>query len=279
MNLIRFELLKLRRSFRPLIAVVALALFLVLMLIGFYTYAQNETSGRAVFRYTYENRSYFNGLTFALYAFYFGVLLLVPIFAAIEGGSQVAGEGAGGTLVLLLARPVSSPRLFLTKVTVAALFLAMLVGVFLALALLTGLLAVGWGDLSVYPGVLQMTDRPQHLPQGDALVSFLMAWPAATIAMLAPLAMGFLVSVCARNPVNAVGISVSLYLVLYVISEVHFFRELRPYLFTSHIAYWRGLFRTTVDWPALARDASKLLAFSFLFLAVAYRRFRLREVT
>lgn len=275
--LVRFEALKLVRSRRPFIAALALALFLLLMLLGFYTYAQNETGGQAEFRYTFENRSYFNGLTFALYAFYFGVILLLPVFASIEGGSQIAGETAAGTLSLMLTRPVSRSRIFLTKVAVAALFLAVCVAWFLVAALLAGLFAVGWGDLNIYPGVLQMAERPQHLAQWQALTSFLLAWPGATLALLAPLAFSLLISTWVKSPVNAVGVSVSFYLVLYVISEIHFFRDLRPYLFTSYIAYWRELFRETVDWTRLLRDAARLLAYTLLFLALAYRRFRIRE--
>ena len=36
------------------------------------------------------------------------------------------------------------------------------------------------------------------------------------------------------------------YLVLYVISQVHFFFKLQPYLFTTYIGYWRLLFREEV---------------------------------
>ncbi len=279
MNLASFESLKLIRSRRPLIAMSALLLFLVLMLLGFYTYAQTETGGRAEFRYTFENSSYFNGLTFALYAFYFCAVLLLPIFASVEGGAQIAGETSSQTLALMLTRPLSKSRLYFTKVAVAILFLASLVGIFLAVALAAGLVFVGWGDLNIYPGVLQMTARPQHLAQQDALLAFLLAWPAVTLALLAPLTLSILVSTWVRNPVNAVGISVSLYLLLYVISEVHFFRDLRPFLFTSHIAYWRGLFRTSVDWTELLRDGCKPAAYALLFLALGYRRFRLREET
>ena len=134
--LMRFEMLKLSRSGRPVVAAVSLALFLVLMLVGFYTYAQNETGGHVAFRYTFENRSYFNGLTFAIYAFYFGVAMLLPVFAAIEGGSQLAAETASGTIHMLLARPLSRRRLFLTKLAVAILFLSLAVGFFLLVALL-----------------------------------------------------------------------------------------------------------------------------------------------
>lgn len=275
--LVRFEILKLLRSHRPLVTGLALALFLVLMLLGFYTYAQTETGGRAEFRYTFENRSYFNGLTFAVYAFYFGSVLLLPIFAALEGASQIAGETSSQTLYLLLSRPLSKSRIFLTKVSITGVYLFVAVGLFLGAALLVGLIAVGWGNLSLYPGVLQMTDRPQHLTQAAALLRFFMAWPAATLALSAPMALGFFVSCRVNSAVNAVGISVSVYLVLYLISEVHFFRELRPYLFTTYIAFWRNLFRTTIDWPLLFQDACRMMAFTTLFLALGHYRFRHRQ--
>jgi hypothetical protein len=34
-----------------------------------------------------------------------------------------------------------------------------------AVTLLVGRVAVGWGELHIYPGVLQMTDKPQYLNQ------------------------------------------------------------------------------------------------------------------
>lgn len=277
MTIFRFETRKLTRSRRPLIAAFSLLSFLALMLLGFYTYAQNETRGRAEFRYTFESKEYFNGLTFAIYAFYFGIILLLPVIATIEGGSQVAGETSSGTIQLLLVRPVSRSRLFLAKAAISAVLLFLIVGLFLIAALVIGLFAVGWGDLDLYPGVLQMTDRPQHLSQAAALSAFFQAWPAASIALLAPLSMSLLISTWTRNPVNAVGISVSLYLVMYLISNVHFFTELRPYLFTSYVGYWRGLFRAEPDWAMLLRDGAKLMAFAAFFLGLAYRRFRVRE--
>jgi ABC-2 type transport system permease protein len=275
--ILRLELLRTWRSYRPALAMASIFFFLLLMLAGFYTYANNETGGEAEFRYTFENRSYFNGLTFALHAFYFGLLLVLPIFAATEGGTHIAGETAAGTLFLLLTRPLSRTRLFLNKLAVATSVSVGLVGVLLSSSLLVGLLFVGWGDLDLYPGVLQMTDRHQHLSQSTALVRLLLVWPAASVALLAPLSLSFLVSAWSRSPVNAVGTSIALYLVMYVIVEIHFFRDLRPWLFTSYIAYWRELFQENVVWSDLFRDGAKLLGFSFLFLGLTLHRFRQRE--
>jgi ABC-2 type transport system permease protein len=271
------EARRLARSRRPALALGALVFFLLLLLFGFYTYAQSRTGGDVEFRATFENRSYFNGLTFALYAFYFGFVLVLPIFAATEGGVQLAGDTGAGTLALLLARPVTKARLFATKLALAAAYTTALAGGFLVLALALGLCAVGWGDLDLYPGVLQMTARPQHLSQGEGLLRFLFAWPCASLALCAPLCFSFLVSAWSRSAVNAVGTAVALYLVLYVASEVHLFQELRPWLFTSYLAFWRGLFREEIAWSELLRDAAKLAAFACLFAGLAFRRFRTRE--
>ena len=95
--------------------------------------------------------------------------------------------------------------------------------------------------------------------------------------MCVPLSFSFLVSAWSRTPVNAVGTSMAIYLVLYVIAEIHFFAELRPWLFTTHMPFWRELFQENIDWLQLMRDAAKLLGFSLLFAALALHRFRTRE--
>jgi ABC-type transport system involved in multi-copper enzyme maturation permease subunit len=273
----RLETLRLARSRRPLVAAGALALFLVLMLVGFYTYAQSRTGGTAEFHYTFENSSYFNGLTFALYAFYFGFVLLLPIFAATEGGAQLAGDTGAGTLSLYLTRPVSKARIFFTRFFVAAGYTTLLTGAFLAIGLVLGLVLVGWGELRLYPGVLQMTDRPQRLAQDVALVRFALTWPTASLTLLAPLAFSFWIASHLRSAVNAVSTAAALYIVLYLIAEVHFFADLRPWLFTSHAAAWRELFQEQPDLAVLGRHVSASLGFTCVFLALGFGRFRRRE--
>ena len=271
------EVLRLRRSRRPLLAMGALLFFLGMMLLGFYTYAQSNAGAGAEFRYTFENRSYFNGLTFALYAFYFGFLLILPVFVAVEGAAQIAGESASGRLGLLLTRPVSRSKIFLCKLTVALGSGGFLVAVLILFSLGIGLGFVGWGDLDLYPGVLQMSERHQHLSQREALNAFMLVWPAACVALFPVLCLSFLISSWSKSGVNAVGISVATYMILYVIAQVHFFEDLRPWIFTSHMSFWRGLFREQINWPELANQGIRLLGFGFLFLGLAFHRFRTRE--
>ena len=94
LTLLRIELSKLFRARSFYLSFGALAAFVALMLWGFYSYAERKTGGQAVaqFKYTYESKQYFNGLTFALYSVLFASTLLLPIFVAMSAGAQVAGE-------------------------------------------------------------------------------------------------------------------------------------------------------------------------------------------
>src|SRR5215216_4715478 len=100
LTLLRIEFMKLARSRSFYLSFGALACFVALMLWGFYTYAERKTGGQAVeqFKYTYESKQYFNGLTFALYSVLFSFTLLLPIFVSMSAGSQIAGEARAGTL-------------------------------------------------------------------------------------------------------------------------------------------------------------------------------------
>ncbi len=153
-----FTLLKLEleKSFRAksfYLSFLVLIAFVALMLWGFYTYAARKTGGEAVeqFRYTYESRQYFNGLTFALYSLLFSFTLLLPIFVSLSAGSQVAGEARAGTLRMICTRPISRASLILSKFLVTAPQAALLLTFFIGLSLIVGLIFVGWGNLELYP--------------------------------------------------------------------------------------------------------------------------------
>src|SRR5919202_1060300 len=132
-TLLKLELEKLFRAKSFYLSFAVLIAFVALMLWGFYTYAARKTGGQAVeqFRYTYESRQYFNGLTFALYSVLFSFTLLLPVFVATSAGAQVAGEARAGTLRMICARPVARPSLLLAKFLAAALHTLLLFAFFI----------------------------------------------------------------------------------------------------------------------------------------------------
>lgn len=120
------------------------------------------------------------------------ILLIVPLMGLTLGAMSLAGEREKGTLIYLMAQPISSAELLLGKFVGLALALttALLIGFGL-----TGLLMVfvgGGGDFGIYLTLL--------------VLSVLLA--------IASLSLGFLISAAVKRAATAVGLALFLWLVL-----------------------------------------------------------------
>src|SRR5205823_7849114 len=207
------------------------------------------------FKYTYESKSYFNGLTFALYSVMFSFSLLIPIFVAMTAGAQIAGERQSGTLRMICIRPVSRVSLLLSKFLVVAFYTYLLVAFFIGLNLLVGLLFVGWGDLELYPGALNLVSEPGKLMRDEALWRFAYAVLAGTWALLVVAALALLCSILFETPTLAIVTTLTLYLTLYIVGRVEFFEQLRPYFFTTDMDFWRDVFKPDIPWQSFMHYA------------------------
>lgn len=255
--LLRLELEKLFRAKSFYLSFIVLIGFVALMLWGFYTYAERKTGGQAVeqFKYTYESKQYFNGLTFALYSLLFSFTLLLPIFVSMSAGSQIAGESRAGTLRMICTRPISRASLVLTKFLVTALHAALLLTFFIALNLIVGLIFVGWGNLELYPGPLNLVDAPGKIMRDEALMRFAYSTLSGTWALLVIAALALLCSVVFDSPVQATVMTIAAYLTLYIVGRVEFFEHLRPYFFTTDMEFWRDVFKPEIPWQSFWRNA------------------------
>ena len=252
LTLLKLELEKLFRSKNFYLSFVVLIGFVVLMLWGFYTYAARKTGGDAVeqFKYTYESKQYFNGMTFALYSVLFSFTLLLPIFVAMSAGVQIAGEARSGTLRMICTRPISRVSLVMSKFLVTALHAGLLLSFFIALNLIVGLIFVGWGNLELYPGPLNLVDAPGKIMRDEALMRFVYAAVSGTWALLVIAALALLGSVIFDSPVQAIVTTIALYLTLYIVGRIEFFEHLRPYFFTTDMEFWRYVFKPEIPWQS-----------------------------
>ena len=278
---LRLEFLKLIRSRSFLLSFIALAAFVALMLWGFYSYAERKAGQEVTqqFKYTYESKSYFNGLTFALYSVMFSFSLLIPIFVAMTAGAQIAGERQAGTLRMICVRPISRVSLLLSKFLVVAFYTYLLVAFFIGLNLLVGLCFVGWGDLQLYPGALNLVDEPGKLLRDEALWRFAYASLSGTWALLVVAAIAMFFSVLFETPVTATVATLALYLALYIIGRIEFFEGLRPYFFTTDMDFWRDVFKPEIPWQSFGRYGSICGAYIFGTLLLAVAIFDRKDIT
>jgi ABC-2 type transport system permease protein len=277
----KLEVLKLIRARSFVLSFASLTIFVALMLWGFYTYAERKAGEQATaqFKYTYESKSYFNGLTFALYSVMFSFSLLIPIFVAMIAGAQIAGERQSGTLRMICVRPVSRVSLLLSKFVVVGFYTYLLVAFFIGLNLLVGLFFVGWGDLQLYPGALNLVDEPGKLMRDEALLRFAYASLSGTWSLLVIAAVAMLFSVLFDNPAMATVATIALYLVFHIVGRVEFFEHLRPYLFTTDMDFWRDVFKPEIPWQSFGRYGSICGAYIFGILLLALTIFDRKDIT
>jgi ABC-2 type transport system permease protein len=279
-TLLRLELEKLFRAKSFYLSFTVLIGFVALMLWGFYTYAARKTGGQAVeqFKYTYESKEYFNGLTFALYSVLFSFTLLLPIFVSMSAGSQIAGEARAGTLRMICTRPISRASLVLTKFFVTALHAGLLLSFFIGLNLVVGLIFVGWGNLELYPGPLNLVDAPGKIMRDEALLRFAYAALSGTWALLVVAALALVCSVVSDSPVQATVITIAAYLCLYIVGRVEFFEHLRPYFFTTDMDFWRDVFKPDIPWDSLWHNAFICGAYTTGLLLLAVVIFERKDI-
>ena len=279
-TLLRLELEKLFRAKSFYLSFIVLIGFVALMLWGFYTYAARKTGGHAVeqFKYTYESKEYFNGLTFALYSVLFSFTLLLPIFVSMSAGSQIAGEARAGTLRMICTRPISRASLVLTKFLVTALHAGLLLSFFISFNLLVGLIFVGWGNLELYPGALNLVDAPGKIMRDEALLRFGYAVMSGTSALLVVAALALLCSVVSDSPVQATIMTIAAYLTLYIVGRVEFFEHLRPYFFTTDMDFWRDVFKPDIPWDSLWHNAFICGAYTTGLLLLAVVIFERKDI-
>ena len=120
------------------------------------------------------------------------ILLIVPLMGLPLGALSLAGEREKGTLVYLLAQPISSAELLLGKFIGLALALAAALIIGFGLTGILIVLVGGGGDFRIYLTLLVLS----------------------VILAIATLSVGFLISAAVKKAATAVGLALFLWLIL-----------------------------------------------------------------
>ncbi len=119
---------------------------------------------------------------------------------------------------------------------------------FIGLNLLVGLFFIGWGDIELYPGPLNLVDEPGRIARDEALWRFLYASFSGTWALLVVAAIAMFFSVLFETPVMATVATLAIYIMLYIISLIQFFEHTRLSFFSTDVYFWRNDFNSEIPW-------------------------------
>jgi len=207
---------------------------------------------------------------FALFTEFASASFLLVVLVALFCGDTVASEASWSSLRYLLAIPVPRARLLRQKLIVA-LSLSFGANILLpAWALLVGGLFFGWA-----PG---QSPLGGSFTNGESLTRLAIVVGFASLQSLLVAALAFWFGVLTDAPLGAVGgatLVVVLSNILDTITALDPYRRILP----THFQYaWLDAIGPTVQWDNMMRGAGVVLAYSAVFLALAWWRFQRKDI-
>jgi ABC-2 type transport system permease protein len=271
MNLVWLEIVKLRFQKRTWIVYIFMALIVVIGTIALahsndWGGSRNGDNGPGA-AVPIIAQLFKNGVAMPLMALLFITPFLLPLASSMIGSFSIAGEAESGTLRTVLTRPVRRGSLLAAKTGVSLLFVASILLFVYILALICGQIAFGI-----------KTPFIPFFSVGEILGRTALGYLIALVAMTAVVSLATLISTLTNSSLTALISSMVLVIVLQVLLAFSFFDWLRPWLFTGYFTAYADLLQQNIDYTHIAKAVADCLAWSALFLSLAWWRFRTRDV-
>jgi len=198
----------------------------------------------------------------------------IPILISFVAGDQLAGEATSGTYRLILIRPVSRTKIFISKYLATVLYTVLFVSFLGILSVGLALILMGTGQLLVWDrGIL-------ILPESDVAWRFLTAYIFAAWSMLTVASIAFFFSSFVENAIGPIVATMGVLIVFLIVSvmPLEAFQSVRPYLFTSYIDIWQKIFADPVPWAQIREGVAWLGAYSAAMVLGAWLIFVRKDI-
>jgi ABC-2 type transport system permease protein len=215
----------------------------------------------------------FNGW-FVAYTMMNSLWVHIPLLISFVAGDQLAGEATAGTYRLILIKPVSRTRIFLSKYYTTIVYTVIFVVFLGALSVGLALLLLGAGDLIILArGIL-------ILPGHDVAWRFIVGYVLAAWAMLTIASMAFFFSSFVENAIGPIisTMGVNMIFLMVTVIPVEMFEKIRPYLYTSYMNVWQKIFEDPIPWQSVGTSAAILGGYSLAFVLAAWIIFRRKDI-
>jgi ABC-2 type transport system permease protein len=271
---LRFELLKLfarRRTYLGFAAFLIIELMIMLLL---QLPRPRQMFLRSMTQHGLDFSHYFSGLTLAYVMISNTIFLLGSLYLALVCGDIVCKEVEDGTMRMVLSRPISRARILLLKYLACVAYTWTLTLFIFVSCLLLGIADRGLGGLIV-------AAPWQHVfgfyEAGPGLERFALAAGLVCLILLTLSTLGFMFSCFNVKPASATVLTLSLYIIDTVLSNVPYFKDIQTYFLTHHMGVWTHVFQPAIPWAQIDRSLLYLGAFDLLFLSIGAFYFARRD--
>jgi ABC-2 type transport system permease protein len=196
---------------------------------------------------------------------------LLPMIVALFFGDTIASEASWSSLKYLLSMPIPRHRLLRQKAISSGLLSLLCLVLLPAVSLVVGIVFYGTGEA--------VSPTGDAVSFEDSLLAMLFSVVYISINLLWVAALALFLSVTTDAPLGAVGGTVLVAILSQILDQITALGSLRDYLPTHWSFAWSDLISTDIDWSNMTKGAFSALAYAAVFLFLASRRFRTKDIT
>jgi ABC-2 type transport system permease protein len=202
------------------------------------------------------------------------LIIHIPILICLVTGDSIAGEASSGTLRLILQKPYSRTQIYLAKALSGFIYTVSLI-IFLALmTYVLGYFLFGSGDLIVLRRGVTV------ISSDDVVWRFCLAFCSGALSMLVVASLSMMISSFVNNAIGPIVGTISIIIGLNIIFTLGapLFKNLIPYIFTSHFIKWQYFFDFQIEIDKLKLSVIVQLAYIIVFNTIGIFHFNRKDI-
>lgn len=204
------------------------------------------------------------------------LIVHIPLLVALVTGDLISGEAAMGTVRMLATKPISRTNIVLSKFIAGAVYTLILTIWLGFLALIVAKWIFGTGDL-----IVLNSDGLVILKSDDVMWRYGLSFLVAYLALLTISTLSICLSAFAENSIGPIVSTMAIIILFTIIGslDVSVFDNVKPYLFTTHMASWRSFFEDPVPWGRIQESIIILLIHNVILVSIAIFKFNKKDIT
>ena len=203
------------------------------------------------------------------------LIIHVPLLIALVTGDLVSGEGAMGTIRLLLTKPISRTSILFSKYLAGCAYTLIILLWLVFLALVVGKIIFGTGDLMVLN-----SEGLVILQEKDLAWRFLSGFSMAFLSLVMIATLSLTLSCFSENSIGPIVSTMAIIILFTIIGtlDVTVLQKIQPFLFTTHMVTWRNFFEDPLPVDKIISSAIILFVHIIGLLAIAVYKFNRKDI-
>ena len=222
---------------------------------------------------------YLDGLFFARAGLVPTFVVLMPIFICTLAGGVIAGEIQQGSLKLYASRPRSRTSIMLSKIfAIYGVNLAFCL-YFAIVGILVGMILFGYSPTQmIFASGFKMGNDISLMSGSESIIRYFGTALYYSYSLLAIGSVALFFSTLFNQPTAATIAAITAYFVCFIVEQLPFAAEIRPYLLSKVMNGCGALWLPVIPWAQLGRNIGILALYICGFCSLAVCSFNLKDI-